>query len=161
MSLARLAAPPRASCVSRAEIRATVGLKLAAKDKFIMTSKVKHIGPHSRVFGRGAVGKLNGRSREGRYLRDVEVQLLEHVGPSPTVTQRILVSRASRAMLRLKLFDEKMSSGEEMTVSGGRIYGALHNALRLCLREFGLKGKAPAKAPSLQDIARRHAEPVK
>jgi len=126
-----------------------------------MKSKVKHIGPHSRVFGRGAVGKLDGRSREGRYLRAVEAELLEHVGPAATVTQRILVGRAARAMLRLELFDEKMSAGKELTTQDGHVYGALNNALRLCLRELGLKGKAPAKAPSLADIAARHAEPVK
>jgi hypothetical protein len=122
---------------------------------------VKHLGPNSRLFGRGAVGKLDGRSREGRFLVCVERELLDHIGPSATVTQRVLVGRAARAMLRLELLDERVLAGVDLSAHDGAVYGALNNTLRLALRELGLKGK-PAKAPSLTEIAARHAsEPAK
>src|SRR5437773_2641469 len=50
------------------------------------------VGPYSRVIDRGALGAISGRSRAGRYLRAYEAMLVAHVGGSPTVTQRALIS---------------------------------------------------------------------
>jgi hypothetical protein len=106
--------------------------------------------PHSRTFRRGAIGAtIDGRSREGRYLRAIEADLIEHAGGAPSTTQKILIHRCARLMLRLELFDERLTAGE-LTAHDARVYNALQNSLRLALRELGVKGKAE-KAPSLRD----------
>ena len=109
---------------------------------------MQRVGPQSRLLEHGS---LDGRSVEGRFLRAIEAQLSEHVGGRPTVAQHLLISRVARVALRLELYDRKLAAGE-FTDHDGRVYNALHNALRLGLREIGMKA-AVAKAPSLADIA--------
>jgi hypothetical protein len=52
-------------------------------------------------------------------------------------------------MLKLKMFDAKMSGGN------ARTYGGLSNALRVMLRELGLKAKSDKAPVSLAQIAAR------
>jgi hypothetical protein len=99
------------------------------------------------------MGSLSGRSREGRYIRALETQLLAHVGGRPSVTERLAIQRLARVSLRLQLFDEKIDAGAAMTDHDSRVYGALHNSFRLLIRELGLKSDAAPKAPSLADVA--------
>jgi len=111
---------------------------------------VKRVGPHSRTFDRGAIGSLfDGRSREGRFLRAFERQMIEHVGGTPTVAQRVLVGRLARVALRLELFYEKIAAGDPLTDHDGRVYNALHNSLRLMLRELETKKKTGRRQQSL------------
>jgi hypothetical protein len=100
---------------------------------------IARVPPHSRMFTRGSLGSdLDGRSREGRYLRRVESELSKHVGGKPNFPQKLLIRRAARAMLRLELMDLKMATGD-WTEQDGRVFGGLNNSLRLCLRELGVK----------------------
>ena len=76
------------------------------------TANTARLGPHSRALRRGVVGdQIDGRSREGRFLRAAEAELIAHVGGEPSFGQRILIRRAARAMLRLELLDAKMADG--------------------------------------------------
>ena len=103
---------------------------------------MKKLGPHSRTFDRGAIGSLvDGRSREGRFLRAFERQMVDFVGGAPSAAQRILIGRLARVALRLELFDEKIAAGDSLTDHDGRVYGALHTSLRLMLRELETKKK--------------------
>jgi hypothetical protein len=103
-------------------------------------------GPYSRVLRKFALGGVNGSSREGRFLRDLEAQLVAHIGGKPSAAERLLIGRLARVALRLELFDIKIESGKDMTVFDAKIYGALHNSFRLMLRELGLKS-APSTSP--------------
>lgn len=114
------------------------------------------VRPHSKAVIRGSVGDtIDGRSREGRYLRHCEVELTQHVGGKPSFVQKVLITRASRAMLRLQLLDEKLAEGS-WTDHDARTFGGLNNALRLTLRELGIKA-AVAPAPSLADYLKTSA----
>ncbi len=113
------------------------------------TSKHGRVGPHSRLLN---MGSLSGRSREGRYIRALETQLYAHLGGAPSITQRLAISRLARVSLRLQLFDEKIDAGS-LTDHDARVYGALHNAFRLLIRELGLKPAAVAPSESLADVA--------
>jgi hypothetical protein len=102
----------------------------------------RRVGPYSRKLQRGAIGDcVDGRSAEGRFIRDLERQLVDHVGGSPSVTQRLLIERIIKIKLQLDGLDDKLTSGD-WTAHDQRTYGALLNAQRLCLRELGL-GPAP------------------
>src|SRR5437764_846053 len=75
---------------------------------------------------RGVVGiAIDGRSREGRFLRTYERALIEHVGGSPSVVQRQLIHRAARLALHLELMDEK-SLGEGGEGAAGFGPNAIH-----------------------------------
>ena len=91
---------------------------------------------------------IDGRSREGKFLRKCEAELLAQVGGEPSFTQRLLIRRIARAMLKLEMFDAKLS-GDTWTDHDARTYGGLSNALRLMLRELGLKPAVPRQVPDL------------
>jgi len=78
----------------------------------------------SYVLRRGVLGdRVEGRSREGRFLSQIERELTRQVG-KPSFTQKLLIRRLSRAMLRLELLDEKATAGtltRLMTYSPTRI----------------------------------------
>ena len=75
--------------------------------------KLTRLSSESRVLRRGSLGdQIDGRSREGRFLRDVERELVAHVGGKPTVTQKLLIRRLARGLLRLELLDERITRGE-------------------------------------------------
>jgi hypothetical protein len=102
------------------------------------------LGPHSRALARGVIGDaIDGRSREGKFLRKCEAELVAQVGGEPSFAQRLLIRRIARVMLKLELFDAKMA-GDNWTDHDARTYGGLSNSLRLMLREVGGKA-APAK----------------
>jgi hypothetical protein len=108
------------------------------------------LGPHCRALKRGVIGDaIDGRSREGKFLRKCEAELVAQVGGSPSFAQRLLIRRIARAMLKLELFDAKMA-GNTWTDHDARTYGGLSNALRLMLREIGLQRPA-IKGPSLAE----------
>ena len=67
--------------------------------------------------------------------------------------------RCARLMLQAEALDAKMASGN-WTAHDGRIFSALNNGIRLCLRELNMKPKAsePALALALAEIAARHAK---
>jgi hypothetical protein len=106
----------------------------------------RRVGPYSRKLQRGAIGDcVDGRSAEGRFIRDLERQLIEHVGGSPSVTQRLLIDRVIKIRLQLDALDDKLAAGN-WTPHDQRTYGALLNGHRLTLRELSL-GPAPRPIP--------------
>ena len=110
------------------------------------------LGVYSRAIDRGAVGGvIDGRSREGRFLRRYEKQLLEHVGNNPSVTQRCLIQRAARLALHLELMDERSLAGDHVFTTHDHLhYVSWSNSLARHLGRLGLE-PAAAKAPSLAD----------
>ncbi len=77
------------------------------------TPAIAPVPPHSRMFSRGSLGSdIDGRSREGKFIRKCEAELAQHIGGEPNFAQRLLIRRAARAMLRLELLDSKMGSGD-------------------------------------------------
>jgi hypothetical protein len=114
------------------------------------------VRPHCRALRRGVIGDaIDGRSKEGKFLRRCEAELVAHVGGSPSFAQKLLIRRAARAMLRLELLDAKMSTGN-WTDHDARTFGGLNNALRLALRELGVRETKPKPIPTIAEIAARH-----
>ena len=71
----------------------------------------RRFGPYSRAIQRGVVSDvIDGRSREGKYLRRIEAELAAQLGGSPSFAQKLLIRRISRMMLRLEEFDRKLDA---------------------------------------------------
>jgi hypothetical protein len=109
-------------------------------------------GPYSRVLRRGALGALNGNTREAKFIRTYEAILIEHCGGSPSAVQRSLITRAARLAVHLELWDEKtIPTGGACTATGHSHYLAWSNALGRTLARLGLEPAAP-KPPTLADL---------
>jgi hypothetical protein len=111
------------------------------------------LGPYSRVIDRGAVGSgIDGRSREGRFLRHYEESLIAHAGGTPTVTMRLLAARAARLALHLELMDERLFAGKQITSHDSRTYLAWSNSLSRILKELGLQAPPARPVDPMQAI---------
>jgi hypothetical protein len=101
---------------------------------------------YSRPLRRGVLGDLDGRSKEGRFLKTIERDLIGQVGGSPSVGQQLLIRRIARAMLMLEILDLKLANNDNWNQCDAATQGGLNNNVRLCLRELGIKA-APGKKP--------------
>jgi hypothetical protein len=97
---------------------------------------------------------MDWRSREGKVLVAARAELTAHVGGKPNNVQKVLIERAARLTLYIELMDAEALKAGTMTERNSRQYLAWVNALRLCLRELGVKASASEKPPSLDDIVR-------
>ena len=106
------------------------------------------VGPYSRP---RPLAKIDGRTREGRFLRSIRAELIDHVGGCPSVTERALIERAVWLAFRVAQLDAKMARSDNFTDHDSRTYLAWSNSLARCLRELGLK---PSVRPprSLADV---------
>jgi hypothetical protein len=121
-----------------------------------MASPATRIGPYSR---RIRLGKLDRRTREGKYVAEKEAALVQHLGGADAVSaaQRILIRRVAIDLLQLELLDVKLCTAE-WSDHDARTAGGLRNSVRLALRDLGLSAP-PAPVPSLsQHLALRAAE---
>jgi hypothetical protein len=109
-----------------------------------LPAKTRRIGPYSRAF-RSALGdQFDGRSREGRFIRKVEAEIVAQLGGTASFVQLSLIRRVARTMLQLELLDKKFSSGN-WTQLDGHVQGGLANNLRLTMVALGVKAAPPAK----------------
>ena len=107
------------------------------------------------------LGRLDGRTREGRLLRRVRAELTAHVGGKPSAPQRMLIERATTLSLYVEMLDRKVMQGGTMTEHDSRTYLAWSNSLTRTLRELGFSRPVSPQAPgaALQQhiIARKAA----
>jgi hypothetical protein len=103
------------------------------------------------------LGDIDGRSKEGRFLRAVESDLIEQVGGAPSVGQTLLIRRIARTMLSLEILDFKLASGN-WNDCDARTQGGLSNNVRLCLRELGIRAPAAKKATLASYLAEKAAK---
>jgi hypothetical protein len=121
----------------------------------VNSSRRQRLGPYSKRLERGAFGTgLDGRSPEGRFARQLEVELTAHIGGRPTITQRLLIDRTISIALKLEAFEAKIDSGN-WTAHDSRTYAALNNAFRLALKALDAGRPPRAKAPSLAEVIAR------
>jgi hypothetical protein len=118
----------------------------------------RRLTSESRVIRSNVIGGwIDGKSPEGKFLAEVEAELIAQLGVEPSFTQRMLIRRAARALLRLELLDAKAAKGD-WTDHDARTFGGLNNAVRLLTREIALQApkQGKAKPSDLGVIVSRH-----
>ena len=110
---------------------------------------------YSRIFRRGNLAQLDGRSVEGRLVRRLEAELVAHIGGNPTIAQRLLIQRICTMRLQLDAFGEKLET-EEWTAHDTRTYSGLSNAYNRALRELDRMKPNKTRTPSLEEVIGRH-----
>jgi hypothetical protein len=104
------------------------------------------------------LAKIDGRTKQSRLMQAARDELIAHVGGQPNSVQRTLIERAARLQLYIAMMDAETSETGTMTERNSRQYLAWCNALRLCLRELGVKASAAEAPPSLdQYLASKNA----
>ncbi len=99
----------------------------------------------SRALGRGALGDdLDGRSPEGRFVRQAERELLAQLGRQPTFAETVLIHRAVRLMLTAAKLDSRLTGAEVFTPSDLASAGGVSGALVDVLSSLGLR--SPVRA---------------
>jgi hypothetical protein len=115
-------------------------------------------GPYSRLIDRGALGAINGNTKEGKFLRAYEQSLVDHVGGQPSITQRALISRTARLALHLELLDERaIIQGKGLNPTDCHFYAVWSNSLARHLSKLGFEPSKTRRAlnrPSLDEINR-------
>lgn len=115
---------------------------------------VIHVRPYSRS---RSLAKIDGRTREARFLKAARAELIEHIGGRPSVTERALIERAVWLLLRMELLNGRLTGGDSFTHHDQLGYLGWSNALGRCLRELGLKPRTEAPSSLAQYIAARKA----
>jgi len=106
------------------------------------------LGPYSAAVAKG----LDGRTTAGRLARQLERELVAHCGGNPSIVQKLLIGRVVRIQAQINALDRKLETGS-WTDHDARTLGGLQNALRLSLRELGLKAASDRPA-RLADVVR-------
>lgn len=105
-----------------------------------------YAGPYSRP---ESLGKISGRTREGRILKMVRAELSAHVGGKPSATQNVLIERAAMLTLRIGMMDATNPDGR-LTERDAREYLAWTNTLTRLMRQLGMQSAAQ-RPPSLAE----------
>ena len=111
------------------------------------------LGPHTR--GARLLEGLDWRTREGQTLIAARAELTAHVG-NPNNVQKALIERAARLTLYVEMMDARALAAGTMSERDSRQYLAWVNALRLCLRDLGVKAAPVEKTASIANIVSRH-----
>jgi hypothetical protein len=107
---------------------------------------------YSRPLRRGALGDIDARTKEGRFLSQIQADLGAQLGGSPSLAQQLLIRRIARSMLMLEVLDLRLASGEWNECSA-RTQGGLQNSVRLNLRELGIRAAHAPKKTLAADLA--------
>src|SRR3712207_1320667 len=91
-------------------------------------------GHHSRPF---SLAKFDGRTRHGKFFREVRNELAERIGdPSPAEWRQI--DQAARLRLFLEIHDAKIAEGGALTAVEARSYATFSAALDRVLRDLAV-----------------------
>lgn len=91
--------------------------------------------------------RINGCTREGRFVRAITAELEEHCGGNPSVPQRMIITTVAVNWFRISQLVPKLLMGTA-TEYEQKLLLDLDNALRKSLAELGIK--RPEQAP--QDV---------
>jgi hypothetical protein len=95
--------------------------------------------------------KCDGRSPEGRLLKNARKTLLDHVGGADTATpiQKSLIERAAMLELRAAMLDQKVIEGS-FTDYDWKTYNAIINSLTRVYKVLGIGRPKPGFADLLK-----------
>ena len=113
-----------------------------------MSRKAHRVGRYSRGT---ALVHLDGRTREGRFARAVQSELVEHVGGSPSAPQQLLIRLASLKALRLALMTQHVLTDQSISERDDQQFLSWANSLRRDLDVLGI-ARAPERLPRLAEV---------
>jgi hypothetical protein len=116
-------------------------------------SRRRHPGPFSRD---QAITDVDRRTREGRFLKTVTTELINHLGDA-TAPQRLLVQAAALKATRMMLLTDQLLAGVPLSEGSDHHALAWLNSMRPDLMAIGLERKGPASI-DLREYLRSQTE---
>jgi hypothetical protein len=118
--------------------------------------KLPSFRPQSRIFRDGMANiSIDGRSRLGRYLRALRIELADHAAPDGrlSVVQRQLIDLLIADAHQLVLFDEKLATEGRLTAHERREHSAVRGRYERTIARLGLKAAAAKPTgPTMADL---------
>jgi hypothetical protein len=103
----------------------------------------------SKVLALGGTGGLKGTSREARFIKAYEKELIEFLGGDPNFIQRQQIVRAARLACHVQLWDEAtLGNGGAAMVNSAHSYNhytSWTRSLAAILRDLGAQEWKPAE----------------
>jgi hypothetical protein len=103
-------------------------------------SRRRHPGPFSRD---QAITDVDRRTREGRFLKTITTELINHLGDA-TAPQRLIIQAAALKATRMMLLTDQLLAGVPLSAGSDHHALAWLNSMRLDLQAIGLERKGPA-----------------
>jgi hypothetical protein len=130
-------------CAGGADLPKKVSFRVINKH-----TRTGQIGPpkgSSNAMVHGAFARISHRNMDQRYwsskaMRQIEAELVSHVGGDPSAAEVILIERATYLTIKCLLFEAKGFSEDSQSVD--EKYLAWQNSLRLTLQSLGLQRRA-------------------
>ena len=104
-----------------------------------------------RYSGTKAFTCLDGRTREGKFARAVENELVGHVGGQPSVAQYLLIRLVAIKALRLALMSDYVLTEHSISEKDDRSFLCWANSLRRDLDVLGLTRRVKS-SPRLAEL---------
>jgi hypothetical protein len=102
---------------------------------------------------RRGLGKLDGRTKEAKFLNRMREGLIAHVGGSPSLPQRALIERLIHLELRVAIGERDMVvNPERFSAKDDAIYSSLVGKIETLYTKLGIKPTSGATHPSLADV---------
>src|SRR3954452_7335580 len=112
---------------------------------------MRSLGPYTRhIF----LGRIDGRSRVAKLVRDTHHELMLQCGDKPTAVQREMIDQIIQLKLRLAAMDKRFAETGARTDHDSNVYLAWSNSIVRLLRDLGaakVKGRSP---PSVAELLR-------
>jgi hypothetical protein len=102
------------------------------------------------------LARADGRSREGRLLKQMRQELIAHMGGTVTPPQRAMIERAAMLQLRCAALDRKVLDGT-FSEYDAKTYLAFSNSLTRTLKALGVQPAAAKPMDPMEAIHRRVA----
>ena len=108
------------------------------------------------IWSRRPLAAIDRRTLEGRREKEVEAELVAHVGGSPSAVQKILIARAARLTVVIELLERQVVEHGEVADLAGRQILAWIGTLSRILKLLGVE--RPQQMPQrLADVLKVRA----
>jgi len=128
-----------------ADVKDTLTLKICGKKK--RTLKIRH-GIWADLKGL----HVDGRSRPGKWMNHLRLELIQHLGGSPSVAESILIEQVVIKVLKSHLYHVGLFKNKSFGSKDHAL--AIQNSIRLDLQVLGLQKRAK-KVDDLQEYLRQ------
>lgn len=107
--------------------------------------------------GRNWLAKLDGRTREARFIATLRADLVRHVGGSPSITEAELIDMAVDIAFEIEAMKRRRAERDAtLSLHDHRTFLAYQNTFRRTLAQLGMKA---AERPALSLAERLLAQP--
>jgi hypothetical protein len=109
---------------------------------------------------RSGIVRVDGRTREGRLLKQTRQALLDHIGAGATAVQQPMIERIAQLELRCALLDAKQLAGKFIEYNGKIYLAGDGRQPPAALQRPGLRSPSPEIRGTPEEMTAQRRDPV-